>query len=155
MEDLLINSGRDITILTCKEKAREIFLELVDKDYEFVQGQLQIIEEINTTKDIIEITKLVSESNEVDNFFIFKMGKEEDLVDRDIIIDSCVKKLVDIDSLPDSSDISIFNDTEEECCCDECMAVKEILDMEDLSFEEALREVYRLAIRNILLRYYE
>ena len=89
---------------------------------------------------------------------------------KNVIIDSCVEELIDLAEIPEESEIVIVQEEEEEDAlldfiarmlgdsdedeydeyeeceyhiCDECLAIDEILDNEDLTFEQALREAYR------------
>lgn len=171
MVDILMNMEEDVTLLTCKECAIELYEELVKRGCQFLQDKIRVYKEIDRAGDVIEITKLISECKEDDAFFVFGMIDEKNLFDRTVIIDSCVEELIDLAEIPEESEIVIVQEEEEEedtlldfiarmlgdsdedeydeyeeCeyhICDECLAIDEILDNEDLTFEQALREAYR------------
>ena len=163
MIDLLIHSDRDITLLTCEECAIDVYVELVNRGCRFLQNEKRIVEQIAKSNDVVEITKLVAESNNNDVFFVFGMENESSLIDRDVFIDRCVEEFIDKDSIPESSEVFMMDgdcsdcipsvsdfvnlfldkETEEKCLCDECLSVEEIMMNDELSSEEALREAYR------------
>ena len=163
MLDFLINSEVDVTLLTCKACAVDIYEDLIAMDCRFIQSEQAVLKEIERCNDVVEITKLVAESNEKDAFFVLGMEDEKDLTDRVVVIDSCVYDYVDEYSIPENSEviiaeydeadldivsdmsdfIKLFTDNNDCCECDECLAVGEIIENEELSFEEALREAYR------------
>ena len=171
MIDLLIHSDRDITLLTCEECAIDVYVELVNRGCRFLQSEKRIVEEIAKSNGVVEITKLVAESNKNDVFFVLGMENESSLIDRDVFIDCCVEEFIDEDSIPESSEVFMVDcdcddsefeefmsdivdtlidkemkelkETEEDCLCDECLSVLEIIKEDDLSLEESLREAYR------------
>lgn len=163
MIDLLTHSDRDITLLTCEECAIDVYVELVNRGCRFLQSEKRIVEQIAKSNGVVEITKLVAESNKNDVFFIFGMENESSLIDRDVFIDCCVEEFIDEDSIPESSEVFMMDcecsdcipsvsdfvnlfldeETEEKCLCDECLSVLEIIEDDDLSLEESLREAYR------------
>ena len=115
MLDFLINSNVDITLLTCESCAIDIYEELVNKGFEFFQSEKRILEEIENSNGVVEITKLVSNFiNEEDVFFVFGMEDEKELMDRIVVIDSCVEDCVDEDMIPRNSMIIMGENHEED-----------------------------------------
>ena len=139
MANFLIELEEDITFLTCKECAIDIYVELLEAGYKFLQSKSSVVKEFSKDSEVYEVTKLVAEASEEDVCFVFAVESVEHLDDRHVVVDGCVMDLID--------EVEIIDDEEDECyedySCDECLSVEEIMMNDELSFEEALREAYR------------
>ena len=139
MINFLMESEKDITLLTCKECAFEIYKTLSKYECGFVQSEKRIIEEIG-------ITKIVTNDWDPNIYLVFEMEDEILLNNRVVVIDSCVDEYIDKERIPSSSTLiaAIEIEEEDEECCDECMVVEEIINDESIeTLEEVIREAYR------------
>ncbi len=174
MIEKLIYSDGDTILLTCTSCAIDIYKKLLFNGFKFLQSESDIVKELDkcSCDSVVKITKLVAESNNEDLFFIFELEDEEVSDDRYVIIDTCVRPLVDVEILEDDDDdnddscevdnviylsdyikkkniesfVKSFVDPDEDefdCDCDECIIVDELLSDDSLDFEDALRSAYR------------
>lgn len=146
MANFLIELEEDITFLTCKECAIDIYVELLEAGYKFLQSKSSVVKEFSKDSEVYEVTKLVAEASEEDVYFVFAVESVEHLDDRHVVVDGCVMDLIDEVEIIDDEEVEDFC-LEDECyddySCDECLSVEEIMMNDELSFEEALREAYR------------
>ena len=146
MANFLIELEEDITFLTCKECAIDIYVELLEAEYKFLQSKSSIVKEFSKDSEVYEITKLVAEASKEDVYFVFAVESIDHLDDRHIVVDKCVMDLIEeIEIIDDEEDEDFCLEDEcyEDYSCDECLSVEEIMMNDELSFEEALREAYR------------
>lgn len=143
MINFLMESEKDITLLTCKECAFEIYKTLSKYECGFVQSEKRIIEEIADSNKVVGITKIVTNDWDPNIYLVFEMEDEALLNNRIIMVDSCVDEYIDKERIPSSSTLIAAIEDDEECC-DECMVVEEIINDESIeTLEEAIREAYR------------
>lgn len=173
MIEILLDLEQDTTILTCNKCALEMVEELRRKDCKFMQSLENIYNEIELS-GIVEITKLKTVSGR-DIFFVFGFEKEENLRDRVVLVDQCVNEMIALDCIPEESTCIIFCDfddreieedvtpysdsfmthiesvfgefleEDDDELCDECLAVREIMEDESLvSVEDCIREAFRM-----------
>ena len=143
MINFLMESEKDITLLTCKECAFEIYKTLSKYECGFVQSEKRIIEEIADSNKVVGITKIVTNDWDPNIYLVFEMEDEALLNNRIIMVDSCVDEYIDKERVPSSSTLIAAIEDDEECC-DECMVVEEIINDESIeTLEEAIREAYR------------
>lgn len=140
-----MESEKDITLLTCKECAFEIYKTLSKYECGFVQSEKRIIEEIADSNKVVGITKIVTNDWDSNIYLVFEMEDEILLNNRVVAIDSCVDEYIDKERIPSSSTlITAIEIEEDEECCDECMVVEEIINDENIeTLEEVIREAYR------------
>ena len=145
MINFLMESEKDITLLTCKECAFEIYKTLSKYECGFVQSEKRIIEEIADSNKVVGITKIVTNDWDSNIYLFFEMEDEILLNNRVVAIDSCVDEYIDKERIPSSSTlITAIEIEEDEECCDECMVVEEIINDENIeTLEEVIREAYR------------
>lgn len=145
MINFLMESEKDITLLTCKECAFEIYKTLSKYECGFVQSEKRIIEEIADSNKVVGITKIVTNDWDPNIYLVFEMEDEILLNNRVVVIDSCVDEYIDKERIPSSSTlIAAIEIEEDEECCDECMVVEEIINDESIeTLEEVIREAYR------------
>lgn len=145
MINFLMESEKDITLLTCKECAFEIYKTLSKYECGFVQSEKRIIEEIADSNKVVGITKIVTNDWDSNIYLVFEMEDEILLNNRVVAIDSCVDEHIDKERIPSSSTlITAIEIEEDEECCDECMVVEEIINDENIeTLEEVIREAYR------------
>lgn len=145
MINFLMESEKDITLLTCKECAFEIYKTLSKYECGFVQSEKRIIEEIADSNKVVGITKIVTNDWDSNIYLVFEMEDEILLNNRVVAIDSCVDEYIDKERIPSSSTlITAIEIEEDEECCDECMVVEEIINDENIeTLEEVIREAYR------------
>lgn len=145
MINFLMESEKDITLLTCKECAFEIYKTLSKYECGFVQSEKRIIEEIADSNKVVGITKIVTNDWDPNIYLVFEMEDEILLNNRVVAIDSCVDEYIDKERIPSSSTlITAIEIEEDEECCDECMVVEEIINDENIeTLEEVIREAYR------------
>lgn len=143
MINFLMESEKDVTLLTCKECAFEIYKTLSKYECGFVQSEKRIIEEIADSNKVVGITKIVTNDWDPNIYLVFEMEDEALLNNRIIMVDSCVDEYIDKERVPSSSTLIAAIEDDEECC-DECMVVEEIINDESIeTLEEAIREAYR------------
>lgn len=143
MINFLMESEKDITLLTCKECAFEIYKTLSKYECGFVQSEKRIIEEIADSNKVVGITKIVTNDWDPNIYLVFEMEDEALLNNRIIMVDSCVDEYIDKERIPSSSTL-IAAIEDDEKCCDECMVVEEIINDENIeTLEEVIREAYR------------
>ena len=143
MINFLMESEKDITLLTCKECAFEIYKTLSKYECGFVQSEKRIIEEIADSNKVVGITKIVTNYWDPNIYLVFEMEDEALLNNRIIMVDSCVDEYIDKERIPSSSTLIAAIEDDEECC-DECMVVGEIINDESIeTLEEVIREAYR------------
>lgn len=145
MINFLMESKKDVTLLTCKECAFEIYKTLSKYECGFVQSEKRIIEEIADSNKVVGITKIVTNDWDSNIYLVFEMEDEILLNNRVVAIDSCVDEYIDKERIPSSSTlITAIEIEEDEECCDECMVVEEIINDENIeTLEEVIREAYR------------
>ena len=146
MINFLMESEKDITLLTCKECAFEIYKTLSKYECGFVQSEKRIIEEIADSNKVVGITKIVTNDWDPNIYLVFEMEDEILLNNRVVVIDSCVDEYIDKERIPSSSTLiaAIEIEEEDEECCAECMVVEEIINDESIeTLEEVIREAYR------------
>ena len=146
MINFLMESEKDITLLTCKECAFEIYKTLSKYECGFVQSEKRIIEEIADSNKVVGITKIVTNDWDPSIYLVFEMEDEILLNNRVVVIDSCVDEYIDKERIPSSSTLiaAIEIEEEDEECCDECMVVEEIINDESIeTLEEVIKEAYR------------
>jgi hypothetical protein len=145
MVDFLLESDRDMTVLTCRECALDIYEELIEEGRMFIQDRSRIIREIENSDAVVEITKLKTEDREEDIYYILDLEDEKYLNNRTVVVNSCVSHYIDIDRIPSSSKVVTTEDEEDEVCdCDECIVIREIMaDKNVTTFEQAIRAAYR------------
>lgn len=143
MINFLMESEKDITLLTCKECAFEIYKTLSKYECGFVQSEKRIIEEIADSNKVVGITKIVTNDWDPNIYLVFEMEDEALLNNRIIMVDSCVDEYIDKERIPSSSTLIAAIEDDEEYC-DECMVVEEIINDESIeTLEEVIREAYR------------
>ena len=114
MANFLIELEEDITFLTCKECAIDIYVELLEAGYKFLQSKSSVVKEFSKDSEVYEITKLVAEASKEDVYFVFAVESIDHLDDRHIVVDKCVMDIIE--------EIEITDDEEDEDFCleDEC-----------------------------------
>ena len=143
MINFLMESEKDVTLLTCKECAFETYKTLSKYECGFVQSEKRIIEEIADSNKVVGITKIVTNDWDPNIYLVFEMEDEALLNNRIIMVDSCVDEYIDKERIPSSSTLIAAIEDDEECC-DECMVVEEIINDESIeTLEEVIREAYR------------
>lgn len=146
MINFLMESEKDITLLTCKECAFEIYKTLSKYECGFVQSEKRIIEEIADSNKVVGITKIVTNDWDPNIYLVFEMEDEALLNNRIIMVDSCVDEYIDKERIPSSSTVVLakYEDNDEECLCDECITVEEIINNGDVTLlDDALRDAYQ------------
>jgi len=72
MINFLMESEKDITLLTCKECAFEIYKTLSKYECGFVQSEKRIIEEIADSNKVVGITKIVTNDWDPNIYLVLK-----------------------------------------------------------------------------------